>query len=244
MKLNPFNSLKVSEQFYSIQGEGKTAGTPAFFVRLTACNLLCEGSWVCDTIPVWKKGKRKAFSEIIEEFGQSFFYESLANRTSHLVWTGGEPLLQQKSITAFMYDAFYEQHKPHPFTEVETNGTIKPNSLMLGIVNQWNISPKLSSSGAGDEAFRPEVIQWFLENLDPQGYNFKFVVEGLADIKEMQKKYQSLGIKPDKIMLMPAVDTQSDYLKMAERIVQHCISEGYKFSPRIQVEIWDKTTGV
>ena len=61
-------SLNISEQFYSIQGEGRTVGVPALFLRLQGCNLTCGGkktvltgnkqdgaSWRCDTIEVWTK---------------------------------------------------------------------------------------------------------------------------------------------------------------------------------------------
>src|SRR3990167_2077529 len=63
------NTLNVSEMFYSIQGEGKTMGIPAIFLRLQACNLLCN--WKkngidhpCDTIPVWRQGTKMTFVEI------------------------------------------------------------------------------------------------------------------------------------------------------------------------------------
>ena len=52
------NTIRVSEYFYSIQGEGLTVGVPAVFLRLQGCNLDCGssgGSWVCDTEAVWNK---------------------------------------------------------------------------------------------------------------------------------------------------------------------------------------------
>jgi len=62
-------NIRISEHFYSLQGEGKTMGVPAIFVRLQACNLLCGGygtqkdgklhdgaTWRCDTLDVWTKG--------------------------------------------------------------------------------------------------------------------------------------------------------------------------------------------
>ena len=56
------DQIAVSEYFYSLQGEGITMGIPAFFIRLTGCNLMCGGkgvekdglmrdgaTWICDT---------------------------------------------------------------------------------------------------------------------------------------------------------------------------------------------------
>jgi len=36
-------NIRISEHFYSLQGEGKTMGVPAIFIRLQACNLMCGG---------------------------------------------------------------------------------------------------------------------------------------------------------------------------------------------------------
>ena len=38
--------LRISEDFYSLQGEGRTMGIPAVFVRLQACNILCKGEFM------------------------------------------------------------------------------------------------------------------------------------------------------------------------------------------------------
>ena len=64
-------NLKISEVFYSIQGEGKTIGTPSVFISLKGCNLLCKGDWECDAIDVWKNGnelKKNEFSTIMKKY--------------------------------------------------------------------------------------------------------------------------------------------------------------------------------
>ena len=73
--------LTVSETFYSLQGEGPTAGTPAVFLRLKGCNLTCGGlntvktkqldngaTWRCDTTEVWLKGQDMTYDEIKQEW--------------------------------------------------------------------------------------------------------------------------------------------------------------------------------
>lgn len=58
--------LNVSEKFLSIQGEGRTTGIPAIFLRLSGCNLLCKSSnWICDSIEVWRKGTKTSFDAVL-----------------------------------------------------------------------------------------------------------------------------------------------------------------------------------
>src|SRR3954453_23058489 len=76
--------MKVSELFYSIQGEGKLVGVPSVFVRASGCNLRC--SW-CDTpYASWEpEGEEVAIDEIVRRvqvFG-----------AKHVVLTGGEPMI-------------------------------------------------------------------------------------------------------------------------------------------------------
>lgn len=79
--------LRITEIFYSIQGESTWAGLPCTFVRLTGCPLRC--SW-CDTAYAFHGGERKTFDDILEE---------VASHPTKLVEiTGGEPLSHPGSI--------------------------------------------------------------------------------------------------------------------------------------------------
>ncbi len=79
--------LKINEIFYSIQGESSFSGLPCVFVRLTYCNLRCS---YCDTEYAFYNGKDMSLSEIIIEVKK--------HPTQLVMITGGEPLLQKKSI--------------------------------------------------------------------------------------------------------------------------------------------------
>jgi 7-carboxy-7-deazaguanine synthase len=79
--------LKVNEIFYSIQGEGTSAGLPCIFIRLTYCNLRCS---YCDTDYAFNEGSNYSIQQILEE---------IENYKCNLVEvTGGEPLLQKETI--------------------------------------------------------------------------------------------------------------------------------------------------
>ena len=75
--------LRVTEIFYSLQGEARTVGWPTVFVRLTGCPLRCR---YCDTAYAFHGGERRSLDEIIEEVG--------TYSPRFLTVTGGEPLAQ------------------------------------------------------------------------------------------------------------------------------------------------------
>jgi len=80
-------SLRVSEIFYSLQGESSWVGFPTVFVRLTGCPLRCS---YCDTPYSFKGGSVKPLSVLIDEID--------AYKTEYICVTGGEPLAQSNCI--------------------------------------------------------------------------------------------------------------------------------------------------
>ena len=117
----------VNEIFYSLQGEGRKAGTPMVFVRFADCNLRCSLSnagFNCDT--EFMSGRELTGEQILEECAQ------LNPKKGWMLLTGGEPGLQLDE--AFITDAHHAGWK----IGIETNGTIE---LPQGI--DWIcVSPK------------------------------------------------------------------------------------------------------
>lgn len=227
--------LKVAETFYSIQGEGKYTGFPAYFLRLSDCNLLC--TW-CDTVDVWRKGKRMSNEQIIYQLGGEIFIDHLDNGV-HLVITGGEPLLQQEDLKDFINDLYNLTNKP--FIEIETNGTIEPTLYIASNVDQWNVSPKLENSGMKKEhRLKPEVLKMF--NLYSHT-NFKFVITQLKDWNEIVDNFLP-HINRDKIILMPMALGRDELAINLNIVVDIAKHENLKMCSRLHVEIWNKLTGV
>jgi len=77
-------NLRITEIFYSLQGEADTAGAPTVFVRLTGCPLRCR---YCDTEYAFTGGERKTIDQVMQEVGQY--------NTRLVTVTGGEPLAQR-----------------------------------------------------------------------------------------------------------------------------------------------------
>ena len=92
-------SLKVSEIFFSLQGEASRAGLPTVFVRLTGCPLRCV--W-CDTEHAFAGGQRMTLTQILADVG--------SYQTHQVCVTGGEPLAQKNCLPLLtaLCDAGYE----------------------------------------------------------------------------------------------------------------------------------------
>lgn len=80
--------LRITEIFYSLQGESRTSGYATVFIRLTGCPLRCE---YCDTTYAFKGGEWVSLNDILSEVKK---YD-----TKYITVTGGEPLAQKKCIT-------------------------------------------------------------------------------------------------------------------------------------------------
>jgi hypothetical protein len=77
------------------------------------------------------------------------------------------------------------------------------------------------------------------------GYYFKFVIEKSLDINELYYSYiLPFKIPKEKILLMPQCQTREEYQKLSPVVIDLCKVFGFRFSPRLQIEIYDKKTGV
>jgi 7-carboxy-7-deazaguanine synthase len=229
--------LPVSEIFYSVQGEGRFAGCLAFFVRFSYCNLGC--SW-CDSRFSWEKGQiEDSILMTPDEIANQAVYHIGQNKPEslHVVFTGGEPMLHQELIPDVIKAL---EGKGFSFFEIETNGTILPNSRMIQAISWWNCSPKLSNNGLPFEAnFHPEVMQ-SLATTDK--VDFKFVVESKEDIDEIERVYLPL-IPVGSVMLMPEGSTCARHLELMSWVMDECKQKGFRFSTRLHILAWENERG-
>jgi 7-carboxy-7-deazaguanine synthase len=113
--------LRLTEIFYSLQGESTLIGLPTVFIRLTGCPLRCQ---YCDTEYAFNGGKKRSIPEILEEV---YRYEA-----QYVTVTGGEPLAQKECIE--LMDKLVETHT----VSLETSGAMdisKVNSKVIRIVD-------------------------------------------------------------------------------------------------------------
>ena len=121
----PRPTLKITEVFASVQGEGLRQGEPTIFVRFSGCNLHCS---FCDTKYAWTGGKERTRDEVMAEV------RGLRNDfpAAWVCLTGGEPLLQD--ISGLVRDLKKEGLQ----VQAETNGTVD----RLLAVDWYTVSPK------------------------------------------------------------------------------------------------------
>jgi 6-pyruvoyltetrahydropterin 2'-reductase len=258
--------ISVAEDFFSIQGEGPHAGTPAVFLRLAGCNLVCGGrenltrdpddmepegdaTWTCDTIDIWRQAERRSKPGALLDDWEARGFAKALSRGAHLVLTGGEPMMEknQEAIAA-LSGAMEGRGYTDPFIEVETNGTIEPRKGMWKLVDQWNVSMKLSNSGMErEERINPDAIDFFKYVHDNDAKNdatFKFVLSSWGDAHEVEEIVDRFGIPETMIMAMPAGQTQDQLRESYELVADICKENNWDFSPRLQVDCWGEVTGV
>lgn len=254
------DQLIVAETFYSIQGEGPSVGQPAVFLRLSGCNLQCEGFTYrhpetgehlgCDTKHVWRHGQQYSFEELLTDWQTKGWLQAL-QEGAHLVITGGEPLLQQPALSLFI-DALVarialrensEKKSFHPYIEIETNATYLFTPNFLKKIHQINASPKLTHSGELiSKAYCLDVLTQLA--LTPHAY-FKFVLSKRGDINEVIQRYvKPLALSPHRIWLMPEGSTAEGLAEKSQWIVELCKDYHFHYSPRLQVHIWGEVVGV
>src|SRR4051812_18066627 len=190
--------MRISEVFYSLQGEGELTGLPSVFIRTSGCNLRC--TW-CDT-------KYASWVPEGETLGlEALMAEVLRHPAAHVVLTGGEPMIAPE-----LPELAARLRAAGKHITIETAGTIAPNGIACDLAS---LSPKLAHStpppGEIAEAWRerheklrlqPEVIGAWMAAYH---YQLKFVASHERDLTEIDELLARLpgAPAPHKILLMP-----------------------------------------
>ena len=255
-------TLNISEDFYSVQGEGHTSGVPAYFIRLKACNLMCGGAdgslmkdgkatWWCDTEYVWRKGLEKKFEYLVDRWIEEDILHWIVDGRVHLIWTGGEPSIpkNQKAICNFLEWFEDEIAKSdiemafNVFNEIETNGTIYISDDFFEQLDQINCSVKLANSGMSkSRRINPKAIQRIMSH---DNYWFKFVISTEDCLKEIERDFiKPFNIPAKRVLMMPGLDKQENYHERTKFCMEMGKKYGYTALTRLHVSAWDQTTGV
>jgi 7-carboxy-7-deazaguanine synthase len=246
--MNNQSILKVNEIFSSIQGEGPWAGASSIFLRLSTCNLKC--SW-CDTKYTWDWDNYDINREI-KEFSIDEIVEKIHvfSNINHIVITGGEPLLQQDKLVLLITLLKEKRNEKDNISnlyhvEIETNGTIIPLKEIIKLVDQWNVSPKTSNSD--NEKLGIDLERYYKKSLpfykDLKNAFFKFVVDKLDDIKEIDQLIQTYHLPKEQIILMPQATTKEKLLEKTLWIEEYTKKNDFTFSSRLQVLLWNNQRG-
>ena len=227
--------MRISEIFYSIQGEGRLIGIPSVFIRTAGCNLRCV--W-CDTpYTSWRpKGVSWSIEKILRRVDQ--------HRTRYVVITGGEPLL-----AGDVEELALELKRRGKHITIETAGTIfKP--LRCDLVS---LSPKLANSTPWKRArgkfarmhdehrLNVPVLKEYLRDYD---YQLKFVVESESDFGEIAELLDRLKtVEPARVLIMAQGTTRKQVGDKSRWIVPLCMRHGYGYTPRLHIELFGNRRG-
>lgn len=212
------SELRITEIFYSLQGEARTAGLPTVFVRLTGCPLRCQ---YCDTEYAFHGGDRRALDTILAEVA------SYSPR--YVCVTGGEPLAQPgcHALLTRLCDAGYQ-------VSLETSGALsvaQVDSRVSKVVD-------LKTPGSG------ELQRNLWDNLEylQAGDQIKFVICSRDDYDwaRMQVDLHDLSARVGDVWFSPSYG-QVDATALAEWIVADNLP--VRFQLQLHKLLWNDSPG-
>ncbi|WP_411728204.1 7-carboxy-7-deazaguanine synthase QueE [Methyloglobulus sp.] len=211
------SSLRITEIFYSLQGESNTVGIPTVFIRLTGCPLRCS---YCDTEYAFTGGEKKDISDIIAEV------ESYGAR--YVTVTGGEPLAQSScfELMTRLLDLGY-------IVSLETSGAIDVSAVDPRVIKVMDL--KTPSSGELSKNLY-QNIQYLTKN-----DQVKFVIGNEEDYgwsKQMLSEYH-LPVCCE--VLFSPVMGQQNPTELANKILQDRLP--VRFQIQLHKLLWDDVRG-
>ena len=232
-------ALRLSERFYSIQGEGPFVGTPALFLRVLGCNLRCV--W-CDSPYTWDREgvSRYGTGEVDVGFAYSFrdFLDDVENYDFFVI-TGGEPLLYSKIL-----EKWIKNTKSDTIFQFETNSTFPP-ILKDDPRVHFVVSPKLKSSGNPD-ALKLDVLRAYLPLMEEGRAYLKFVVASpREDEGEIRATLDALKV-PRRLRLLSVFvmpEGVEPNLPLAREVAEMALRNGWRYSDRLHVRLWGNVRG-
>jgi 7-carboxy-7-deazaguanine synthase len=227
--------MRIAEIFYSVQGEGILVGVPSAFVRTSGCPLRCR--WCDSPYTSWEPaGETMSVDQVLARLAEF--------PTRHVVLTGGEPVVAAgvEELCARLDQAGYH-------ITVETAAVaFKPLHCDL-----FSLSPKLSNSTPhqrdggkyalrhDEQRLRPDVIRAFLAHGACQ---LKFVLDRPEDVAEVLALVRELpAIDPGTVLLMPQGITREELAARGPWVAELCKTHGFRFCPRLHIELYGNRRG-
>jgi|SRR5579871_79450 len=223
--------MYIAEIFHSLQGEGSLIGVPSIFIRTSGCNLRC--SW-CDTpYTSWQpEGRHLSLDQILAEIA--------SHPARHVVVTGGEPMIAAEIVS------LTEQLRARGLhITIETAGTM----FVPVTCDLMSISPKLANSTPTGSwsaqhdrlRFQPAILRRLMDHYEHQ---LKFVVADPRDMEEIRRMLHQLGANPASVILMPEGTEASVTRERGLWLAEIAKREGFRFSPRLHIDLWGSRRGV
>jgi len=172
------------------------------------------------------------------------------HQDQHLILTGGEPLLGWQKQYPALLEEIYNRELGLTDITFETNGTqligpelhsaLRNNYTRRKLRTTFSVSAKLPVSGEPwEKAIKPDVVMDYTMIPGSMTY-LKFVVatdEDLQDVNKAVAQYRTIGFSGP-VYLMPVGGTDESYFKNNKQVAELALKYGYRYSPRLQVDLW------
>ncbi len=211
------DALRISEIFYSLQGESRSVGLPTVFIRLTGCPLRCQ---YCDTSYAFSGGKIQSIAEIIKQIAHY--------KTRYITVTGGEPLAQPGCLELLrqLADKGYS-------VSLETSGALDVAEVDARIVKVMDLKTPASAE-------EQRNLYTNLQYLDSQD-QLKFVICNVEDYAWSKEKISQYELdKQCEILFSPAIG-QQDPTELAEWILHDQLP--VRFQMQLHKILWGDVAG-
>ncbi|MES9961087.1 MAG: 7-carboxy-7-deazaguanine synthase QueE [Sedimenticola sp.] len=209
--------LRITEIFYSLQGESNTVGLPTVFVRLTGCPLRCG---YCDTAYAFKGGEWMGLEQILERVAEY--------SPRWVTVTGGEPMAQKEcpELLGALCDAGYT-------VSLETSGAVDLGGVDPRVIKVMD----LKTPGSGEVE---KNLYGNIEALDEKD-QVKFVICDEADYLWSRQQVEALELDGRcEVLFSPALG-QLDATELAEWIIRDRLQ--VRFQIQLHKYLWGDVAG-
>ena len=223
---DPASGLRITEIFYSLQGEANASGLPTVFIRLTGCPLRCS---YCDTTYSFEGGERFSLEHIIETATQF--------QTPYICVTGGEPLAQPNCLILLqrLCEADFD-------VSLETSGALDVSRVDPRVSKVLDL--KTPTSG---EEHRNLISN--LDHLTPRD-QIKFVICNREDYEwsKQQVEQYALAQKVSTVWFSPAFAVEKGAARLpqlARDLAQWILEDRLpvRFQLQLHKLLWNDETG-
>jgi 7-carboxy-7-deazaguanine synthase len=210
--------MKITEIFYSLQGETSFTGLPTIFIRLTGCPLRCS---YCDTAYAFTGGENKSVDDILQSIAQY--------RTKYVTVTGGEPLAQREECLALLQALCDRGYS----VSLETSGALSLKDVDARVFKIMDIKTPSSLEASKNDFNNLQYLTMRDE--------IKFVIGDRADYEWSKKIITQFELDQKSQLLFSPNYLQMPYATLADWMLEDQLP--VRFQVQLHKVVWGEIKG-